>query len=112
MDSKFEIDEGFGLVYKFENMDVATLRDLADSVKDKLGKAVVVFATINEGKLNFVAAASNEISKKYNAGNIVREVAKICGGSGGGRPTMATAGASDLTKVDEALDFAKELLTK
>ncbi len=112
LDSKFEIDEGFGLVYKFENMDVATLRDLADSVKDKLGKAVVVFATINEGKLNFVAAASNEISKKYNAGNIVREVAKICGGSGGGRPTMATAGASDLTKVDEALDFAKELLTK
>lgn len=112
LDSKFEIDEGFGLVYKFENMDVATLRDLADSIKDKLGKAVVVFATINEGKLNFVAAASNEISKKYNAGNIVREVAKICGGSGGGRPTMATAGASDLTKVDEALDFAKELLTK
>ena len=112
LDSKFEIDEGFGLVYKFENMDVATLRDLADSVKDKLGKAVVVFATINEGKLNFVAAASNEISKKYNAGNIVREVAKICGGSGGGRPAMATAGASDLTKVDEALDFAKELLTK
>ena len=112
LDSKFEIYEGFGLVYKFENMDVATLRDLADSVKDKLGKAVVVFATINEGKLNFVAAASNEISKKYNAGNIVREVAKICGGSGGGRPTMATAGASDLTKVDEALDFAKELLTK
>lgn len=112
LDSKFEIDEGFGLVYKFGNMDVATLRDLADSVKDKLGKAVVVFATINEGKLNFVAAASNEISKKYNAGNIVREVAKICGGSGGGRPTMATAGASDLTKVDEALDFAKELLTK
>lgn len=112
LDSKFEIEEGFGLVYKFENMDVATLRDLADSVKDKLGKAVVVFATINEGKLNFVAAASNEISKKYNAGNIVREVAKVCGGSGGGRPTMATAGASDLTKVDEALDFAKELLTK
>lgn len=112
LDSKFEISEGFGLVYKFENMDVATLRDLADSVKDKLGKAVVVFATINEGKLNFVASASNEISKKYNAGNIVREVAKICGGSGGGRPTMATAGASDLTKVDEALDFAKELLTK
>ena len=112
LDSKFEIDEGFGLVYKFENMDVATLRDLADSVKDKLGKAVVVFATINEGKLNFVAAASNEISKKYNAGNIVREVAKICGGSGGGRPTMATAGASDLTKVDEALDFAKNILTK
>ncbi|MFR7349137.1 alanine--tRNA ligase [Peptoniphilus sp.] len=112
LDSKFEIDEGFGLVYKFENMDVATLRDLADSVKDKLGKAVVVFATINEGKLNFVAATSNEISKKYNAGNIVREVAKICGGSGGGRPTMATAGASDLIKVDEALDFAKELLTK
>lgn len=112
LDSKFEIDEGFGLVYKFENMDVATLRDLADSVKDKLGKAVVVFATINEGKLNFVAAASNEISKKYNAGNIVREVAKICGGSGGGRPTMATAGASDLTKIDEALSVAKNILTK
>lgn len=112
LDSKFEISEGFGLVYKFENMDVATLRDLADSVKDKLGKAVVVFATINEGKLNFVASASNEISKKYNAGNIVREVAKICGGSGGGRPTMATAGASDLTKVDEALSVAKNILTK
>ena len=112
LDTKFEIDGGFGLVYKFENMDVSTLRDLADTVKDKLGSAVVVFSTVNEGKLNFVAAASNEISKKYNAGSIVREVAKICGGSGGGRPTMATAGASDLTKVDEALNFAKKLLTE
>lgn len=112
LDTKFEIDGGFGLVYKFENMDVSTLRDLADTVKDKLGCAVVVFSTVNEGKLNFVAAASNEISKKYNAGNIVREVAKICGGSGGGRPTMATAGASDLTKVDDALNFAKKLLTE
>lgn len=112
LDTKFEIDGGFGLVYKFENMDVSTLRDLADTVKDKLGSAVVVFSTVNECKLNFVAAASNEISKKYNAGSIVREVAKICGGSGGGRPTMATAGASDLTKVDEALNFAKKLLTE
>ena len=112
LDTKFEIDGGFGLVYKFENMDVSTLRDLADTVKDKLGSAVVVFSTVNEGKLNFVAAASNEISKKYNAGSIVREVAKICGGSGGGRPTMATAGASDLIKVDEALNFAKKLLTE
>ena len=112
LDTKFEIDGGFGLVYKFENMDVSTLRDLADTIKDKLGSAVVVFSTVNEGKLNFVAAASNEISKKYNAGSIVREVAKICGGSGGGRPTMATAGASDLTKVDEALNFAKKLLTE
>lgn len=112
LDTKFEIDGGFGLVYKFENMDVSTLRDLADTVKDKLGSAVVVFSTVNEDKLNFVAAASNEISKKYNAGSIVREVAKICGGSGGGRPTMATAGASDLTKVDEALNFAKKLLTE
>ena len=108
--ASYEIEGAKAIVYKFEGIDVNTLRNIADEVKDKLGQCVLVFSTVNEGKLNFIASVSKSLTNKYNAGNIVREVAKVTGGSGGGRPDMATAGGKDITKVDQALDKAKEMI--
>ena len=99
------------VVKKFEGVDVNTLRDLADEVRNKVGSVVVLFATINDDKLNFVCAVSKDlVEKKIAAGKLIKEVAKVAGGGGGGRPDMATAGAKDLDKVEDALNKLSELL--
>lgn len=99
------------VIKKFEGVDVNTLRDLADEVRNKVGSVVVLFATVNEGKLNFVCAVSKDlVEKKIAAGKIIKEIAKVAGGGGGGRPDMATAGAKDIDKVEEALNKLSELL--
>ena len=99
------------VIKKFEGVDVNTLRDLADEVRNKVGSVVVLFATVNEGKLNFVCAVSKDlVEKKIAAGKIIKEIAKVAGGGGGGRPDMATAGANDIDKVEEALNKLSELL--
>ena len=99
------------VIKKFEGVDVNTLRDLADEVRNKVGSVVVLFATVNEGKLNFVCAVSRDlVEKKIAAGKIIKEIAKVAGGGGGGRPDMATAGAKDINKAGEALNKLSELL--
>lgn len=99
------------VTYRFKGVDVNTLRDLADEIREKVGSIVVLFATENEDKLNFVCAVSKDlVAKKVSAGKIVKEVAKIAGGGGGGRPDMATAGGKDPSKIDEALSSITDLL--
>ena len=92
-------------------MDMDTLREVADNLRDKLGTSVVVLANVAGDKINFVATASKDaIDKGAHAGNIVREVAKIAGGKGGGRPNMAQAGGSDKTMIDQALASAQKVV--
>lgn len=109
-----DVREKNGIKYvikKFDGVDVNTLRDLADEVRNKLGSVVVLFATVNDDKLNFVCAVSKDlVEKKIAAGKLIKEIAKVAGGGGGGRPDMATAGAKDLDKVEEALNKLDELL--
>ena len=86
-------------------------RGLSDSVKDKYPDAVAVFAAVADGKLSFVVAAGAEAVKAgAHAGNILREVATICGGKGGGRPDSAMGGGKDIDKIPEALAKAEEIL--
>ena len=111
LDSKVEIN-GVNLVTaKFEDMDMNTLRETADSLRDKLGSGVVVMANVADNKINFIVTATKDVLEKgIHSGNIVREVAQIAGGKGGGRPNMAQAGASDVSKVEEALNYACEVI--
>ena len=86
-------------------------RGLCDTVKDKHPDAVAVFASVCDGKLNFAVAAGQEAVKAgAHAGNILREVAAICGGKGGGRPDSAMGGGKDIDKIPEALKKAEEIL--
>ncbi|MGL6107410.1 alanine--tRNA ligase [Romboutsia sp.] len=113
LDSKVDID-GVNLVTtKFSEMDMNTLKDVADNLRDKLASGVVVLANVVDDKVNFVATATQDVvSKGIHCGNIVKEVATIAGGKGGGRPNMAQAGAPDVSKVDQALSFAVEVVKK
>ncbi len=87
-----------------DSMDA--LRNLGDQMRDKIGGVVVLAAEIG-GKVSILTMATKDaVAKGVHAGNVVKEVAKMCGGGGGGRPDMAPAGAKDASKVDEALAAA------
>ncbi len=87
------------------------LRELADKISDKVESSVVVLASNNGDKVALIAMASKDAIKKgAHAGNIIKEVAKITGGGGGGRPNMAQAGGKDSSKISDALKKAKEII--
>jgi alanyl-tRNA synthetase len=91
------------------NMDA--LRGIVDELKLKLASSVIVLGAVSEDKVNLAAAVSADLVKKgFHAGKIVKEAAVHVGGSGGGRPDMAQAGGKDISKLDEALKLAEELV--
>ncbi|HOM72710.1 MAG TPA: DHHA1 domain-containing protein, partial [Armatimonadota bacterium] len=85
---------------------------LADSIADRLRSVVVVLGGVSDGKVLFVGKVTPDLVQKgLHAGNLLREVAKVAGGGGGGRPEFAQAGGKNPEKVDEALEKAAELVT-
>ncbi len=90
-----------------EVKDVADMRDFMDKAKGKLKSGVIVFGQIKGEKVQLVAGVTKDLVGTYNAGNIVREVATICGGKGGGKPDMAMAGGTEPAKLKEALASVK-----
>ncbi len=98
------------IVAHVDNVDMDQLRSLSDQAKDKFEDCVVLLASGGD-KVNLVAGATKKAVKKgIHIGNIIREVAKVTGGGGGGRPDMAQAGGKDSSKIDEALALAKKLI--
>ena len=88
------------------------MRDAADKLRSALGRGAAVLALENEGKLTFLAAVTDDLvaEKKLRADELVRKVAMVTGGSGGGKPHLALAGGRDLDKLDQALLEAKRLV--
>ena len=100
------------LVKKLSDVDMNGMRDLGDEAKEKLGDCVIVFGCENAGKANLVAMASDEAVKKgAHAGNLIKEIASLVGGGGGGRPNMAQAGGKNPAGLEQALEKAKECIT-
>lgn len=96
---------------KVEGTTPDALRSMGDDVKTKGDNVVAVLAGVNSDKANFVAVCGKgAIAKGVKAGDLVKEVAKIANGGGGGRPDSAMAGAKDITKIDEALSKAEEIV--
>lgn len=99
--------KGVKVVTAVVDTDVDGLRELGDRLRDKLGKSAILLASTKDDKITFIAMLSKDaISSGAHAGNIIKEVAKIAGGGGGGRPDMAQAGGKDKSKVKEALEAA------
>jgi alanyl-tRNA synthetase len=103
LDSAVEIAGIKVLAANIEGADPKTLRDTVDKLKDKLGKAAVVVATVKDGKISLVAGVTKAESKRIKAGDLVNVVAELVGGRGGGRPDMAQAGGSDVAALPAAL---------
>jgi len=93
-----------------EVKDVADMRDFMDKAKGKLKSGVIVFGQVKGEKVQLVAGVTKDLTDKFHAGNIVREVAQLCGGKGGGKPDMAMAGGTEPDKLQDALAIVTELL--
>ena len=101
------------VVKKFEGVKPDELRTMGDKVRDKCADSVAVFASVNGEKGTiFVAVGKEALAKGANAGKIVKAVAQVTGGNGGGKPDNAMAGAKDLSKLDEALTKAEEIVAE
>ena len=96
---------------KFTDTEVDQLREMSDAIKGTTNSVAMVFATVNGDKANLIVSLSEDlVSKGYHAGKIIKEVAKVAGGGGGGKANMAQAGAKDITKLDAAFAKAEELI--
>ena len=98
------------LISQVDGVDAKQLRDIVDQVKEKLGSGVVVLASTGESNVNLVASVSPDLTRRYHAGNIIKELARVVGGGGGGRPEFAQAGGKEPAKIDAALKRAEELI--
>ncbi len=87
-----------------EVTDRGALRELAEQLRDKLGDSVVVVGSEADGKAQLVATVSKSVMDRFKAGELIKGVAAIVGGSGGGRPDMAQAGGTDPSKLDDAIE--------
>ena len=97
------------LAISVPGVDMNGLRDLGDSLKDKLGDGVVVIASEQDGKVNLMATATDGAMKKgAHAGNLIKAIAGCVGGGGGGRPNMAQAGGKNPAGIPDALQKAKD----
>ena len=88
------------------------VRDAADRLRGQLGRGAAVLALAREGKLSFLAAVTDDLvaEKKLNASELVKRVAQVTGGSGGGKPHLALAGGKDASKLADALAEARRIL--
>lgn len=92
-------------------LTMPVLREMGDVLRDRLRSAVIVLATVYNGKPSFLAMVTPDlVARGVHAGDIINQVAKVAGGGGGGKAAMAQAGGKDANKVDEALKLAKSVV--
>lgn len=97
------------LIAKFDNVSIDELRDLENRLKTEYDNLIIIFAAVTD-KVVFTVSVDDNLTDKYNAGKIVREIAQITGGNGGGRKNFAQAGGSDLSALAKALERAYEII--
>ena len=85
-------------------LEKGALRGLSDSLRDRLGSGIVVIASENDGKVALVVSVTKDLTTRIQAGRIVKEIAPIVGGGGGGRPDFAEAGGKDPSKIDALVE--------
>ncbi len=97
---------------KVSDLDKDALRRLTDSLKDTIKSGVIVLASVNDGKVQIVVAVTPDLTSRVKAGQIVKELAPIVGGAGGGRPDFAEAGGKRPEKTDEMLAASEALIAR
>lgn len=100
------------LITQVNGVDAKQLRELSDQLKEKMGSGFIFLASAGDNNVTLVSSVSADLTKRYHAGNIIKEVAPIVGGGGGGRPDFAQAGGKEPAKTDEALRRVWEIINK
>jgi alanyl-tRNA synthetase len=98
---------------KIPSSSISALREMGDTLRDRLKSAVIVLGTVQDNKPGFIAMVTSDLLEKgLHAGEIVKQVAGVTGGGGGGRADMAQAGGKDKSKIDEALGVVRNIVRK
>ena len=100
------------IIEKVARVDPRQLREMADQLREKTGSIFIFLASSGESNVTMVCSVSADLTQLYHAGNIMKEVAPIVGGGGGGRPDFAQAGGKDPSKVDEVLKRVSGIINK
>jgi alanyl-tRNA synthetase len=98
------------LTLRSDGLGRPEMRNLADSMRQKLGSGVVLLASVAEDKIALIAAVTADLNKRVHAGKFAQAIAQKLGGTGGGRPDLAEAGGKDVARLDTALNEASDVL--
>ena len=100
------------LAKRVDNMEQKDLRDFGDKLRDKLGSGILALGSAKDGKVSLVVMVSKDLLGRFHAGHIIKDMASILGGTGGGKPDLAQAGGKDPGKLDEALEALYTIIKK
>jgi alanyl-tRNA synthetase len=103
-----QIDGANVLITQVDGVDAKQLREIADQLREKMGSGFIFLASPGEKSVALVSSVSPDLTSRFHAGNIIKEVAPIVGGGGGGRPDFAQAGGKDPLKTSEALEAVRK----
>jgi alanyl-tRNA synthetase len=92
------------LAVRTEGADKKELRSMVDDLRGKLGSGIVLLAAEQDGKVSLALGVTKDLTDRFKAGDLIRELAEIVGGRGGGRPDFAQAGGEDVARLDEAFE--------
>ncbi len=99
------------IIARVKSSRIEVLREMSDILREKLKSVIIILGSVYEERPVFIAAVTPDlVAKGYNAGNIIRQVAKMTGGGGGGKPELAQAGGKQKEKLDDALKLATEII--
>jgi alanyl-tRNA synthetase len=109
-DEPLDVDGVKLITRRVAGLEKGALRGISDSLRDRIGSGVVVLVSENDGKVGLVVSVTRDLTSRVQAGRLVKELAPIIGGGGGGRPDFAEAGGKDASKIDELLTRTPEVL--
>ncbi|MGH7277569.1 MAG: alanine--tRNA ligase, partial [Candidatus Rokuibacteriota bacterium] len=97
---------------RIDGLDPDALRAVVDTLRDRLGSGVICVGSVVDGKVNLVAAVTKDLTRRFQAGKLVQEVARVVSGGGGGRPDLAQAGGKEPAKLDAALALVADFVAR
>lgn len=100
------------LTKRADGMDPKDLRDFGDKLRDKLGSGILALGSVKDEKVSIIVMVSKDLTSRFHAGQIIKEMASILGGTGGGKPDLAQSGGKDPAKLDAALDALYAIIKK
>jgi len=100
------------LAKRADGMDPRDLRDFGDKLRDKLGSGVLALGSVKDDKVSLIVMVTKDLTDRFHAGKIIKEMAPILGGTGGGKPDLAQSGGKDPAKLDAALDLFYAIIKK
>ena len=100
------------LVKRADGMDPKELRDFGDKLRDKLGSGIFALGSAKDDKVSLIVMVTKDLIPRFHAGNIIKQMAPILGGTGGGKPDLAQSGGKDPGKLDAALEALYEIVKK